>query len=146
VIDKQFVGALKKLEACAYGKKIRNSKTFDDVEKKLGEMGLIALPEELKNFLSLMNGLMYSSAEFFSVGDKVVEDCGYKLMDIITANNVENTIEKDDKRLLIGREDEDVYCYNSENGRYEILDRIDWAVMEEFSNLEDMISYVINMR
>jgi hypothetical protein len=144
LIDKKFADAIKKIDMCAYGKPVIKEEKFAKLASKLDAMGLINIPNEYKTFLSFMNGYMYNSVEFFSIGDEKLVDNGYELMNVVNANEIENTKQKDASKILIGRTDEDVFCFDNIEKKYQILDRIDWAVMEDFNSLEELMTYELS--
>ena len=119
-------------------------------QKDMKEMEFPPIPQQYADFLSLLNGFAWNGIIFFSTDQVTDPETDFMLNDIVSANeqfveynndflNVENYV-------LLGRADEDLYVYNMENGRYEVLDLTGRDVMEDFETFEAMFIGVISPR
>ena len=102
------------------------------------ELG-VTLPEGYTAFLKMLNGFAWNGIEFYSTDQVTNPESGYMLNDIVSANEdfrINN--EGLEQCVQLGRADEDLYVYNTENGRYEVLDMDGRDVMEDFATFEEL--------
>ncbi len=94
------------------------------------------LPDDYIEFLHLSNGLIYRNIYFYGTSEVEEE----RMPDMITANE-DFISEYDSKHLvLVGNDRHNLFVYNSETKMYEIVEKEDLEVVEEFEDLEDMMS------
>ena len=125
-----------------YGAMIVRPATAKDLklcQKDLKDMGFSLIPQGYADFLSKLNGFAWNGIEFFSTDQVTDPETNYMLNDIVSAN--EQFIEYNERLthcLQLGRSDMDIFVYNTENGRYEVLDHEARDVMEDFETFEEM--------
>ena len=107
-------------------------------------MELPPIPQEYADFLSKLNGFAWNGIEFFSTDQVTDPDTEYMLNDIVSAN--EDFTEQNEGLkhcVLLGRADDDLYVYNRQSGRYEVLDMTGRDVMDSFDSFEAMFVGVV---
>ena len=116
------------------------------------------LPKGLMNFLKQHNGFSWNGIEFFGAQTIYRPDgpSAYKLMDIVRMNldyyrNDTVFHEKfgdmcGSSFLVFGRADEDIYMYNSKTEKYEVRDRTDREVYEEYDGFAAFFEHVVGGR
>ena len=91
--------------------------------KRCGEdlyiLDLPPIPQEYSDFLSQCNGFLDGGDQNF-YGTERIELSGYKLKDIVSANENDIDFYIREKKLLIGSGGEELFVYNAANGCYEI--------------------------
>ena len=116
-------------------------------QKDMSEMELPPIPQGYAEFLSRLNGFAWNGIEFFSTDQVTDPDTEYMLNDIVSAN--EDFTEQNEGLghcVLLGRADDDLYVYNTQNGHYEVLDMTGRDVMDGFVNFEAMFVGVVAPR
>ena len=84
--------------------------------------------------------------------DQVIDTgANYMLNDIVSANEKFVEYNNDflpqiENYVFLGDADEDLFVYNTANGRYEVLDRTGRDVMEDFETFEAMFAGVVEPR
>jgi hypothetical protein len=114
------------------------NKDFDECE--LG----VSLPDGYAAFLKKLNGFAWNGIEFFSTDQVTDEESGFMLNDIVSAN--ESFAEQNEgfeHCVYLGRADDDLYVYNTKNGRYEVLDMTGRDMMEDYDSFEAMFVGVV---
>ena len=107
----------------------------------------VTLPDEYAAFLQRLNCFAWNGIEFFSTDQVTDPDTEYMLNDIVSAN--ESFVECNEGLghcVQLGRADEDLFVYNTQNGRYEVLDMTGRDVMEEYETFEAMFVGVVAPR
>jgi hypothetical protein len=110
----------------------------------MANMEFPPLPQGYCEFLSKLNGFAWNGMEFYST-DQVTDpetDTDYILKDIVSANI--RFFERNDVEIyttlkgciLLGDGGEDLYVYNTKNGKYEVLDFSGRDVMVEYDTFE----------
>ena len=115
------------------------AKDLKQCQKDMKEMSFPPIPQGYCDFLSMLNGFAWNGIEFFSTDQVTDPETNYMLNDIVSAN--EQFIEYNESLthcLQLGRSDMDIFVYNTENGRYEVLDHEARDVMEDFETFEEM--------
>ena len=127
--------------------------TSDDLnlcQEDMVEMEMPLIPKGYVDFLSKLNGFAWNGIEFFSTDQVTDPETDYRLNDIVSEN--ENFVDSNENLLevdyyvFLGRADDDLYVYNTKNGRYEVLDRTGRDVMEDFETFEAMFVSVVSCR
>lgn len=101
-------------------------------QKVLCNMGLDMIPRSYVDFLRIYNGAKHNGAYLF--GATVEDD-----MDIIDKNE---QMDKPENTILLGYNEFDLLCYNFRLKQYQIVDRNDFEIMNEYS--EDEIDEALN--
>jgi hypothetical protein len=107
----------------------------------------MSLPDGYAAFLRQLNGFAWNGIEFFSTDQVTDTESDYTLNDIVSAYEdfAENN-EGLEHCICLGRADDDIYVYNTKNGRYEVLDMSGRDVMEEFDTFDAMFVGVVAPR
>ena len=121
--------------------------TGEDLElcqKDMADMDMPPVPQEYADFLSKLNGFAWNGIEFFSTDQVTDPTNDFMLNDIVSAN--EDFIGQNEGLehcVLLGRADDDLYVFNTQNGRYEVLDMTGRDVMEDFDTFEALFVGVV---
>jgi hypothetical protein len=107
----------------------------------------VSLPAQYAEFLKLLNGFAWNGIEFFSTDQVTDPETNYTLNDIVSANE-DFSVHNEGLRhcVLLGRADDDLYVYNTQNGRYEVLDMTGRDVIDEYETFEAMFVAVVAPR
>ena len=128
---------------------VRPASTDDlaQCQKDMAEMGFAVVPQEYLDFLSKLNGFAWNGIEFFSTDQVTDLETGYMLGDIVSANETfADCNEGCEHCVQLGRADEDLFVYNTENSRFEVLDMSGRDVMEEHESFESLFVSVVSPR
>jgi len=142
---------LNKITEVDSGVMIVRPATDEDIKlcnKDFKDSGLtVSLPDEYAAFLQRLNGFAWNGIEFFSTDQVTDPNTKYMLNDIVSAN--EDFTEQNEGLahcVQLGRADEDLFVYNTENGKYEVLDMTGRDVMDEYETFEGMFVGVVAPR
>ena len=116
-------------------------------QKDMADMKFPSVPQGYAEFLSRLNGFAWNGIEFFSTDQVTDPETDYMLNDIVSAN--EQFAECNDNLrhcVQLGRADDDLYVYNTQNQRYEVVDMDGRDVMEEYETFEAMFVGVVAPR
>jgi hypothetical protein len=107
----------------------------------------ISLPDGYVQFLKMLNGFAWNGIEFFSTDQVTNTETDYTLLDIVSANeDFQEYYEGFTYMVHLGQANDDVYVYNTKNGRYEIRSIVSRKVMEDFDSFEAMFVGVVAPR
>lgn len=113
----------------------------------MSNMKFPSLPPGYADFLKLLNGFAWNGIEFYSTDQVTDTDTGYMLLDIVSANEQFRVyFEQLPHCIILGRSDMDWYVYNTQSGRYEVIDESDGVVMEHFEDFLSMFIAVVSPR
>ncbi len=116
-------------------------------QKDMARMDCPPIPQAYADFLCKLNGFAWNGIEFFSTDQVTDTETGYMLNDIVSANeNFTTHNEGFEHCVLLGRADDDLYVYNTQNGRYGVMDMTGRDVMEDFANFEELFAGVVYPR
>jgi hypothetical protein len=105
------------------------------------------LPQGYADFLRKLNGFAWNGIEFFSTDQVTDPETDYMLNDIVSSNEMFTTYNADFEHcVFLGRCDDDLYVYNTKNGRYEVLDMTSRDMMEDFETFAAMFIGVVSPR
>jgi len=112
----------------------------------LSTLELETLPDDYVRFLRLCNGFAWNGIEFYG-SDRVTDiETNFTLMDIVSITDNMVDIYEMYECLFLGQSDEDIFCFNSESQKYEILDRTGLDVMESFDSFEELFVDTVGCR
>ena len=116
-------------------------------QKDMAEMEFPPIPQGYADFLGKLNGFAWNGIMFFSTDQVTDTETGFMLNDIVSANEmfVEHN-EGFEHCVFLGRADDDLYVYNTQNQRYEVMDMTGRDVMEDFETFEAMFAGVVGLR
>ena len=100
-------------------------------QKILCKLGFSFIPKSYVDFLYLFNGIKANGAYLF--GASVDDD-----LDIVDKNKI---MTKPENSLLLGYNDFDLLVFNFSNQCYQIIDRDDFSVLDEYN--EDNLDYAL---
>ena len=126
----QFINELKEKNFCQ-GEKLETEALLI-AQKVLHNMGLDFIPQSYVNFLKSYNGLKFDGSYLF--GATVDDD-----LDIIDKNE---EMSKPQQTILLGYNDFDLLCFNYALKQYQIVDRTDFQVLENYT--EDERDYALS--
>lgn len=123
-----------------------SSKDLAQCQKDMAEVEMNPIPQGYIDFLRKLNGFAWNGIEFYSTDQVTDPETDYTLMDIVTMN--EDFAEYNDMptKVLIGRADDDLYTYDTESHKYEVLDFTGKDVMEDYESFEDLFVNVVAPR
>lgn len=106
-------------------------------QKTLLKFGFAEIPEEVCKFLHQINGFTYEGSHIFGI---IPEPLNF--MDIINVNILNKEKLKQDQLILADNEF-DFLIFDNKSKSYQIVDKQDLAVLEEYNNLEQGLSSII---
>jgi hypothetical protein len=116
-------------------------------QKDMADTGFPPIPQGYTDFLSNLNGFAWNGIEFFSTDQVTDPETDYMLNDIVSANEgFAEYNEGLEHCVYLGRADDDLYVFNTKNGRYEVLDMSGRDVMESFETFQAMFVGVVSPR
>ena len=122
---------------------------LENVQKRLGEMGIPALPKGYIDFLAKHNGYAFDGIEFFGTKKKPERGTNYVLNDIISENEEfirrnKDSINNVNSYVFLGSGSESLYVYNTKNQRYEILDFTDRCEYGSFETFDALFAELVS--
>lgn len=106
-------------------------------QKTLLKFGFAEIPEEACNFLHHINGFTDEGCHIFGI---IPEPLNF--MDIINVN-ILNKEKLKQKQLILADNEFDFLIFDSKSKSYQIIDKQDLAVLEEYNNLEQGLNSII---
>lgn len=124
-----------------------SSKDLAQCQKDMAEIQLAPIPQGYIDFLRNVNGFAFNGIEFYSTDNVTDPESEYTLIDVVTANEDFAEYNEDLAHcVLLGRADDDLYVYNTQTQKYEVLDFTGHDSMEEFDNFDQMFVSVVTPR
>jgi hypothetical protein len=124
-----------------------SQKDLDLCQKDMAEMEFPPIPQGYAAFLSRLNGFAWNGIEFFSTDQVTDPETGYMLNDIVSVNEQFRRLNEGFEHCVyLGRADDDLYVYNTQNGRYEVMDMTGRDVMEEYGDFKELFVAVVGGR
>jgi len=126
------------IEGLVFGEKL----TAENVEKSIEKMKMNHLsfyPNEFLNFLKEVNGVRYDGASIFGISNVDID-----IIEDIVDRNVELS-HLQDTGCFLGENEFDYLFYNKELKEYQIVDKMDMEVLENYSELDDAIAHVLSI-
>jgi len=114
-------------------------------EAELARMGRIGdhLPAGYRDFLARSDGLIWNGVELLGATRKPREGTGYVLPSLVDLNAELASSAFFGRDLVLGRSDEDLYCWEEAAGIYAIRDRTDGAEMARFPGFPALMGQLI---
>lgn len=110
-----------------------------DAQRTLVDNKIIPIPNSFINFLEEFNGINYNGGEIFGI-----KPPGNLSGDIVDVNLEQERLPKSNY-LILGVDDFDYLIYNQKKTLYQIVDKTDLEVLEEYSDVERAISYILKV-
>ena len=104
-----------------------------------------SLPADYIEFLKICNGYAFNGVYFYSTDMVTDPETDFTLDDIVSINDYNDYRDLGNK-LIVGRSDEDLYVYDADNQKYEILDYTSSDTMEEYNSFEELFKEVVGPR
>ncbi len=114
-------------------------------QKELSEYSMPSLPADYIEFLKICNGYAFNGVYFYSTDMVTDPETDFTLDDIVSINDYNDYRDLGNK-LIVGRSDEDLYVYDADNQKYEILDYTSSDTMEEYNSFEELFKEVVGPR
>ncbi len=105
-------------------------------QKELKQKKGVVLPEEVINFLHHFNGFSYDGGQIYGIYNPDV------LTNNIITENQKNNIKN---CIVLGHNEFDYLVYNNILNNYQILDKEDFEILEEYLDFDDGFSYIIKI-
>lgn len=110
-----------------------------DTQRMLVDNKIIPIPNSFINFLEVYNGINYKGGEIFGI--KPPSNLSGDILDI----NIKQERLIKSNYLILGVDDFDYLVYNQKKSLYQIIDKSDLEVLEEYSEVEKAISYILKV-
>lgn len=108
-------------------------------QKELMKHNFPKLPTSFIEFLHSCNAVSYDGAKVFGISPK-----HKNFLDIIKENS-NNKLTQSQKMIVLGYDAFDYLAYNQEKSNYQIIDKQDLEVLEEYNDLELALLYILKI-
>lgn len=129
---------LRKIRPGYLGKPV-NVKKIILAQKELAQNRNAPLPKGFLEFLHRCNGISYDGAGIFGIAPE-----GRIFLDIVPANQM-SPFSGCPELVILGCDEFDYLAYNAECRRYQIIDKEDLEVLEEYSDIEPAILHILKI-
>ncbi len=116
--------------------KAATQKQIDRCINDLFDHDLVVPPQDYFHFLQKMNGWAFNGYELF--GTEAME--GHR--SLFAYNLPLKDLQKFKEKAVLGSGDEDLILFNRRSERYEVVDRMDHMVFEDFKTFKDLFAYL----
>ena len=100
------------------------------------------LPPEYVQWLKTADGLYWGGLEFF--GSQMRQKGGLHITDIFIQNELYRALSGAKDTIILGKNEEELFIYDTKSKCYEIRTEFSNEEIKSFSNLQDMISYLLS--
>lgn len=135
---KNIIQKLKQIPSAILGNPV-NVKKIILCQKELMQNHNAMLPEDFLEFLHNFNAAAYDGAKIFGIAPD-----GKIFMDIVLANQMSPLAGKQNM-VLLGCDELDYLAYNTQTQTYQIIDKEDLEVLEEYSEIEPAIKHILKI-
>lgn len=108
-------------------------------QRGLLQSNLPILPADFVQLLHFANGIAYDGAEIWAIFPN--QNCFKDIKKENLGLKFENKLDL----LILGANDLDYLAYNGAQEMYQIIDRQDWKVLRQSSNLSEMLSQILKI-
>ncbi len=108
-------------------------------QKELTQNGNAMLPNAFLDILHSFNAVSYDGARIFGINPE-----SKVFMDIVLANQMSPLAGKQNM-VLLGCDEFDYLAYNAQTQTYQIIDKEDLEVLEEYSEIEPAIKHILKI-
>lgn len=108
-------------------------------QKELTQNGNAMLPNAFLELLHNFNAVSYDGARIFGINPE-----SKVFMDIVLANQMSPLAGKQNM-VLLGCDEFDYLAYNAQTQTYQIIDKEDLEVLEEYSEIEPAIKHILKI-
>lgn len=123
-----------------------SAKDLAQCQKDMAEIELAPVPQGYIDFLRKYNGFAWNGIEFYSTDQVTDPETEYTLNDVVTANETFADYNDMPNIVLLGRADDDLYVYDTETKKYDVLDFTGKDVMEEYDTFDALFEEVVGSR
>lgn len=95
------------------------------------------IPLNYANLLGVTDGFIWDGLELYGIKRKIREN--YTIPSLEDFNLEFKPLQIFKSKILLGRTAEAIFIYNAKTKRYEIVNRVDFAVIDSFNNLSDTL-------
>lgn len=133
-----------------YGLVAQPPSTEDEIEelRKKSKIELGAdVPDGYVDFLRITNGVDCNGLLIFAHNTVPnLNDKRKSIQGFVDANLDHRSLEEKNRLLVFAESGDDLYVYDTQTGKYQLLDHLTLDEMERFSSFETMITYAIEKR
>jgi len=142
-MNKSVISVLKKYSGLDYAETYKpcNKSILEESARLLVDSGH-AWSEELTSFYLTTNGFYYDGIYIFPVRSDESEENP----DLLLRNVEWNISERLPGCIVFGRSDEEVYVFNQNENKYQILDFTGWDEYYAFESMAELFEFVISER
>lgn len=133
-----IIQKLKQIPATILGNPV-NVKKIILCQKELMQNHNAMVPEDFLELLHNFNAAAYDGAKIFGIAPD-----GKIFMDIVLANQMSPFSGKQNM-IVLGCDEFDYLTYNAERKTYQIIDKEDLEVLEEYSEIEPALRYILKI-
>ena len=120
---------------------------IDSYAQEFSETFDVSLPEEVKTFLSVTNGLYINGVVFFSRFNDNVKEISpratERTRDIIGFNRAYRDMTDIEDYIILGKDSISYFVYGIASGKYQVLSNGTMDMMNEYDSLAQMIEEVL---
>ena len=135
---KNIIQTLKKIPAAILGSPV-NVKKIILCQKELTQNHNAMIPEDFLGLLHNFNAVAYDGAKIFGISPN-----GKIFMDIVLANQM-SPLAGNPNIVVLGCDEFDYLAYNTETQTYQIIDKEDLEVLEEYSEIEPAVKHILKI-
>lgn len=108
-------------------------------QKELAQNNVAPIPTQFLELLHNFNGVSYDGAQVFGIFpiEKTFQD--------IVKVNLISPFQDKSKRIVLGRDEFDYMTYNTQTSTYQIIDKEDLEVLEEYTDIEQALYYILKI-
>ena len=120
------------------------SVTLMDIQRtsiQLVKQGLIQIPGDYVQFLSLTDGLNWNGVELFSIHEHERKDCVFPSLQLFSYQATHNLKSLFPKSLILGFAPEHLILYEAPKKEYTIIDRYTYAPVVKLPRLVDVLYF-----
>ena len=135
---KRLFENLNKISSRHQGKPVNVQKIIL-AQKELVQNRNASLPHDFLEFLHRCNGISYDGAAIFGIAPE-----GRIFLDLVQANKM-SPLSGFPELVILGCDEFDYLAYNAERRQYQIIDKEDSEVLEEYSDIEPAILHILKI-
>lgn len=135
---KRILEQLQKLGSSNLGKPV-NIKKIILCQKELTQNHNAMVPDSFLELLHLYNAINYDGANIFGISPE-----GKVFLDLVIANKMSRFSGKP-QMVILGCDEFDYIAYNAQKSLYQIIDKEDMEVLEEYSDIEQALRHILKI-
>ncbi len=107
----------------------------------LVKQGLIQIPADYIQFLSITDGLNWNGLEFFSIHQHERKDCVFPTLQLLAYQGTQNLKSLFPKSLILGIAPEHFILYEAQKKEYAIINRYTFASVVQLPRFADVLYF-----